>query len=887
MAYTPKSSNPGTFDVYKTGSKSSGDKTYIRACSVQYAYSSSYLDEGSIANPFNQLRGAPTRNSGKTNDTYSYVFLKGFVICDNNANLLQRKCTISSVPIGGHDGYSQSGPHNCTMNVTLNGNILVPKNATIPIADRIVYQSNEFEYYTVYLSNFECDLLKQVRFDLASRCYYLGSSSSTPPSDFSGEHGSSVSRYDDVTVTVLAMRLVKCVNTNTNTVTDYTITDAIIKINDDVITLSENTKLRDEHFINSITGWGGSSDGIYLGHLNFYYDDSGTTELYEVTDALDNNPYDSEFIGISKLNTMLMMDSGGQSTASPCYPDAVTITDNLEVLQSSTIGTTLIPASMQQHLTVFTDNGDFEYATAPEGFDPAQDWEDFASNYDIKFEYFYNGKKITNYTYALYKQHGVNGLERLAFVKDANAKDLEDLTQDQIEKMEDLEIPYASMTSTGLFITPMEYYDGKQNGKVEGSKLLLENVTQDVSEDIPVYFWVETLKNWCTYEYEKLTEWNGFARLKVWNGKNGWYYLDEILQQQRANQLTAVQMNKCRDEYLAGIDTAKNLRLLTNYRNIIIANSALYRFPYEKLRTTVLQRVYTPTITPNWIVEDDTFFLVRFISKAVDFLGDWAMMIVDWSPIGLIYNSFTDGVGSAFGAGWNRWTSALGDIFDGFAALVSPVINWLFDDDSESMNTAERRLRKIDTRSIVVNQAEYLFLPYDTGYTSNDMTTFQTIRFRNEWRTDGIVSRHGLKAGHNIGNPMGSPMVVRSSTGELTLAISMTYQGPWEQFYGDDDYEKHVGISQNDVDMTNKMLVKMFGDGTDKTADDYLNIRGGLLEILVANGTSTSLKTVMANDAIEQTNAIDSASGTITLNANRSKTSSDVESATINTLKKW
>lgn len=172
------------------------------------------------------------------------------------------------------------------------------------------------------------------------------------------------------------------------------------------------------------------------------------------------------------------------------------------------------------------------------------------------------------------------------------------------------------------------------------------------------------------------------------------------------------------------------------------------------------------------------------------------------------------------------------------------------------------------------------------GYTSNDMTTMQTIRFRNEWNADGIVGRKGLKAGHNICNPIGSPLVVRSTTGELTIAVSMTYQGPWKQYVDTTDYRKQVGISQTDVDLTNKMLAKMFGDGTDKTADDYLNIRGGLLNISV-NGSSTTFKSVLANDAVEQTNATDSAFGTITLNANRSKTSSDVESATINTLTKW
>lgn len=336
---------------------------------------------------------------------------------------------------------------------------------------------------------------------------------------------------------------------------------------------------------------------------------------------------------------------------------------------------------------------------------------------DSDIEYSYNGKKIVNYKYTLHEGHSANGFERQDAEETTEIVDLKLLTEGQIEKLEDLsEIPYASMTAAGLYVTPMEYYASKLTGKVEGSKLLLENTDDTPAEDIPVYFWVETLKNWCTYEYEKLTEWNGFARLKVWNGKNGWYYLDEILQQQRANQLTISQMNNIRELYLAQTDSvekAKYLKILTNYRNILIANTSLYRFPYEKLRTTMLQRVYTPTNKPNWIVEDDTFMLVRFVSKITDFVCDFAMTLVDWSPIALVYNSYKDGVGAAFGAGWDRWTNALNDIFEGFTALISPVINWLYSDE-DSANTAEKRLRKIDTRKTVVNQVEYLFLPYDT-----------------------------------------------------------------------------------------------------------------------------------------------------------------------------
>lgn len=886
MAYIPKSSNPGTFDVYKTGSKSgTSDKSYVRACSVSYAYTLGHIGDDTIAYPLCQLAGAPESAQNKTNDVYSYVFLKGFLVTDNNVKLLRRKCTINNVHIAGYDGPSQSGPQVGSMSVTLNGCMLVPSSDTIPITDRIQYQDPAAPYITVstvYLSNFDCKLVQSIYYSAATKCYFLGGGYDVPPSDFSGEQSNAVSYYNDITVKVLAMRLEKTDNQMVGYSTDYAITDAIIQLdNNEIIVLKGNDKVRDDYFLNAVTNWGTGQPR--LENLAFYY--GNDYDSYNVYTSVTELAYDEQYLGISELNTLLIMSSDGAAATDYITPTAENFTYKAKNQLDDSALVDLLPSTMQQHDTIFTEVAPFDYY-ASETFDPDADWESFISGILVDYDYYYMGKIIRNHTYSLYQNGSRKGFQRIVFQADGKNTGPTALTDEQIEKMEELtEIPYASMTSEGLFVTPMEYYEGLIANRVEGSLLTLENTVKDNDSSIPVYFWVETLKNWCTYEYEKLTDWNGFARLKVWNGKNSWLYLDEILQQQRSCQMTIIQMQDARSDYLAGIDTATNLDRLNKYRNILVANSALYRFPYERLNTTVLQRVYTPTNEANWIVEDNRFFLVRVLNKAVDFLVDYAMMIVDWSPIALIYNSYKDGIGSAFGAGWNRWTSSLGDIFGGIKALVSPVINWLFS-DPEVSNTLEKRLKKIDTRRLLVTVVEYLFLPYDTGYSSNDVTTFQTIRFRNKWWTDGIVSRKGLKSGHNIGNPMGSPLVVRSTTGELTLAVSMTYQGPWRQYYGDYDYKKQVGISQNDVDMTNKMLEKMFGDGKDKTASDYLNIRGGLLSSIALTG-GASLQSVMANDVVEQTNAGDSASCEITITANRSKTSSDVETPTINTLTKW
>ncbi|MCZ0950832.1 hypothetical protein N7T98_25980, partial [Pseudomonas syringae pv. tomato] len=151
-----------------------------------------YIDDDSIAYPLCQLAGAP-QSDDKSNDVYSYVFLKGFLVTDNNAKLLRRKCTINNVHIAGYDGDGQSGPQVGSMSVTLNGCMLVPKNDTIPIADRIQYQEPGHEYMqvdVVYLSNFDCDIVQSINYSRATKCYFLGGGSAELPSDFSQEQSS-------------------------------------------------------------------------------------------------------------------------------------------------------------------------------------------------------------------------------------------------------------------------------------------------------------------------------------------------------------------------------------------------------------------------------------------------------------------------------------------------------------------------------------------------------------------------------------------------------------------------------------------------------------------------------------------------------------------------
>lgn len=900
MAYTPKSTAPGTSNVCVTDNSSTNPlrrmrfvKLYgnnlITANDKHYETVGCFMQsQNCIPDTYTALKGA------------SSLYLKGIVLSllDKTFNY---NTIIKDITGGIHVSVGQL-PDMKYADICTNGLLIIPNDDFITNIDAISTPENQATgKRVVFIKNVNCSAIKTID----CHASYNNVKALSKDTEFETEYAynsqwGSLELYDNLTITILLAKLSQTWSSVASQSSNacFNIEKATIEIKDNITGRSWIQEF-------DTNGNAEVENNYILSFIHYHTAISSAIKPIATVETDSNDKYNLS-IQTAELNPIAiprrvykdcLLELSHVLTSTNDFA-ATTETDTRDILYFKRVENVANFSSIKDNTPdnisllntkVFNPSNVAYYIVQDDEIDDIADEIYDAIKKDslpAVFDFYYNGKIVSNATYSLYKYKTYNGFERNVFQSKSNTADLTELTTEQIEKMDELtEIPYASMTSEGLFVTPMEYYAGYSANSVEGAQLRLENKVTDSATDIPTYFWIETLKNWCTYEYEKLTNWNGFARLKVWNGKNGWYYLDEILQQQRVCQLTAKQLLNARSEYLNEQDVQQNLDRLTKYRNIVVANSSLYRFPYERLRTTVLQRVYTPKNTPNWIVEDDTFFLVRVISKAVDFVCDWAMMIVDWSPIGLVYNSYTNGVGAAFGAGWNRLKSALDDICDGFSALISPVVNWLFS-DAETTNTLEKRLKKIDTRKLLVNAVEYLFLPYDTNYTSSDNNTMQTIRFRNEWQTDGIVSRTGLKAGHNVCNAIGSPLVVRSSTGELTLAVSMTYQGPWKQYAGNDDYEKKVGISQSDVDLTNKMLAKMLGDGTDKTAQDYLNIRGGLLSNVITTN-STSLNSVLSNNVVEQTNSSDKVSCELTITANRSKTSSEVESVVINTLKKW
>ena len=85
---------------------------------------------------------------------------------------------------------------------------------------------------------------------------------------------------------------------------------------------------------------------------------------------------------------------------------------------------------------------------------------------------------------------------------------------------------------TKAWMTPDEFYN-KQTTTTKNIKsgedgyTIAKVKTKDTEEKktIPVWFWVNTLANWCTFKHGE----RHCTKLCVWNGRNGWDELDDII----------------------------------------------------------------------------------------------------------------------------------------------------------------------------------------------------------------------------------------------------------------------------------------------------------------------------------------------------------------------
>ena len=254
----------------------------------------------------------------------------------------------------------------------------------------------------------------------------------------------------------------------------------------------------------------------------------------------------------------------------------------------------------------------------------------------------------------------------------------------------------------------------------------------------------------------------------------------------------------------------------------------------------------------------------------------------------MFYNTFWgDGFIEGIKTGYKDLFECVYDLYGGeLVALISLGVSLLFGDEVDDS------VAKRDPYQHLMAICRYIVLNYDESYSNNDSKTLQTIRPDLVRYTDlegGIINRETIVEYSVIPNVIGSPFVTRSSTGELMLAYRMCYSGPVkEDADSTHDLIKRSGIIEKDVEFSNKLLQDKLGKGEFKTALDMFNTYGNIPSNDIKSTTSTKLPETTETAGVDRlNNRVQTAIGVITLKTNRSKTSSDLDSAEINTLTKW
>lgn len=457
-----------------------------------------------------------------------------------------------------------------------------------------------------------------------------------------------------------------------------------------------------------------------------------------------------------------------------------------------------------------------------------------------------------------------------------------------------------SMTDTLIiplsddYITPMEFYEGTTDAvEVEFSSKLVAKTAADKT-DIPTYFWVESLKNWCYYDMTTVNDACNIAMLKVWNGKNNWQFLDNLLESAKLRYIP-------RDEYAKLLNEYKNTtperkeeikKILSDFADHALSQFLAYPFNLDKLKTISIDRIYHGAKANYAGKPKDKGFLDYLYDATVGntvslAVGTWYSISSPFSTN--TFDKFKKGVGTIASGVVN---AAVGTAMIAFALtpeLISKLVYYGLDKFINSFSNISSFWR-IDHYQTLFASCRYVILPYDNKYSNNDEVTFQTIRNHDRWDhvEGGIMTRESIIAYLSINTAIGSPFIARSSTGELMLATAFTYSGPVrEKHASDTNLLKKPGIIADDIKLSNELLQKTLGNGYDKTIKDWLNVMGNTPDESLTPTVNVNNATAISKSVAELANTNQTAEASMLLTANRSKVSSDVENIVINTLKKW
>lgn len=442
-----------------------------------------------------------------------------------------------------------------------------------------------------------------------------------------------------------------------------------------------------------------------------------------------------------------------------------------------------------------------------------------------------------------------------------------------------------------MFRTPMEYYNTNTvEQKIEGyEEESLSNGTNSSTGSTPTYFWVETLKNWCTFGCEVIAEDEcNEAELRIWNGVNAWLPLANIIAYYR-DTFVPIERVKTLD-----LTKQTDLQLFQNFCKILTYKQNTYNFPIEQLHTVEIDRVYH-SIEPNLAGKSRSFLesLGHGVMTGLRGLGNVGKGLFQ-DFIAIPASLFTDkNAWEYMKEGWTNVFTGWTQVFD---AIFNMPVNYVVEQILEAIGYSGTNFAfyNVPFGKRLYARCYYLKLPYDSGYSSNDATTYQTVRIPKRaakayGAIDGGIMRRTACAAYNvIPTTIGSPFMTRSSTGELMIAYKMAYTGPIREKYDShEDLYKKSGIMPIDVEFSNQLLRKTLGSGEDKTINDWLTTFADNDAIESKNLIYELLQTTMSNNVVEQHNQEQTAMASMKITANRSKTNSDVDITEINTLTKW
>ena len=440
------------------------------------------------------------------------------------------------------------------------------------------------------------------------------------------------------------------------------------------------------------------------------------------------------------------------------------------------------------------------------------------------------------------------------------------------------------------YITPMEFYEGTSDVvEVEFSSKLVDKTAADKT-DIPTYFWVESLKNWCYYDMTTVNDACNIAMLKVWNGKDNWLFLDNLLESAKLRYIPRDEYTKLLDEYQTTSTATRKAEIkdiLSDFADHILSQFLVYPCNLDKFKTISIDRIYHGA-KANYVGNKYKGSWNLNIGISVNSVAGTANSTSSPSSTHT-FDKFKKGVGTIATGLLN---AAVGTMMIALALTPELISKLVYSGLYKFINSFSNisTFWRIDHYQTLFASCRYVILPYDNKYSNNDEVTFQTIRNHDRWDNveGGIMTRERIIAYLSINTTIGSPFIARSSTGELMLATAFTYSGPVREKYASDtNLLKKPGIIADDIKLSNELLQKTLGNGYDKTIKDWLNFMGNTPDESLTPTVNVNNATAISKSVAELANTNQTAEASMLLTANRSKVSSDVENIVINTLKKW